>query len=147
MERFIIYIILVLFIFAVSFLVTILMGKSHKIKELEEVISQKNKSIENTFTNMEKLSEEKEMMHKDLRDLEDSLQTSHGIKIRNDIKNIIVPFSKIEMVFINAGIEQLLKNTKDPYDAEYYIKLMKKIHNILPDMKEEEIKEKESKNG
>ena len=141
MERLIIYIILVLFVFTVSFLVTILTSKYHKIKELEDVILQKNKSIENTFANIEKLSKEKEMMHKDLRDLEDSLQTSHGIKIRNDIKNIIVPFSKIELVFINAGIEQLLKNTKDPYDAEYYVKLMKKIVEILPDMKEEESKD------
>jgi len=138
-----IYIIMISFVLSVSLLITVIISKSRIIKELNDTIDQKNRSTKITFKTIADISDRKNETMKDLRDLEDSINTSHGIKIRQDITNVRIDFSKVELVFIGAGIAKLLKETADPFDAEYYINLLKKISNILPDMKEEEIKQKE----
>lgn len=72
-------------------------------------------------------------------EVEDAMEKGYGIQVRTEVKPAVdTEFTKLEMVILTAGVEKLIKSTKNVPDAEIYIKLFKKINALLDVMEEEE---------
>jgi predicted Holliday junction resolvase-like endonuclease len=91
--------------------------------------------MDKEVSEMQKNSDE---WHKRCNEVEDAMEKGYGIKIRTEIaQKIETEFSKFEMVVIVLGIEKLLKDSKNPQDAEIYVNLFKKANALLGVMEEE----------
>jgi len=109
-----------------------------KNRELKIVVEQKSEALNHMYKETEKLAEDKNMYQERCKEIEDAVEKGGGIKIRNEVTEVIVDFKKLEMVLIYAGISKLLKETDNPEDARHYVDLLEKIQGFLDDMKEEE---------
>ena len=85
------------------------------------------------------ISRDCEEWKKRCSEVEDAMEKGYSIPVRTEIKPVVdTEFTKLEMVIITAGVEKLIKSTQSIPDAEIYIKLFKKINNLLEVMEEEE---------
>lgn len=71
-------------------------------------------------------------------EIEDAIEKEFGIKIRQEITEVITEFSKLEMVLIYAGIVKLIKGDIQPDETRLCIDLLDKIQLYIDDMKEED---------
>jgi len=72
-----------------------------------------------------------------IEELENGIETSFGVKVR-EINNITnVNFTKLELICILSGIEKLIPNTKNNFDIQFFLDLIKKISNTIDSLGEE----------
>jgi hypothetical protein len=70
-------------------------------------------------------------------ELEDGIEKSFGISVRQNVTEVKCVFSKQEMVFIMAGIFKLIKSESGSIeDKEYLIGLYKKSQEVVDKMKD-----------
>ncbi len=92
-----------------------------------------------TFGHLEgKFMKEKSILIDRVRELEDGVSETFGVKIRNDVTKVECVFNKVEMAFLMAGVQLLINQAKVITDQEYYISLYKKISKYITDMEEEQ---------
>lgn len=106
-------------------------------KGFKEKLKQKAYSIDVLFKNSESITEKKDEYHKRVIELENSIQDGYGVKIRNEITEVIIDFTKIEIVMMLAGVTKLLERTSSPDDARIYVSLIDKITGFIENMREE----------
>jgi hypothetical protein len=92
------------------------------------------------FEKIEKLSEDRSSLKERVIELEDAIEKGYGVKIRNEVTEVIADFNKLEMVIMFSGVSKLLEGKTTPDDAQIYIDLCKKIQGFLDKMKEDEQK-------
>jgi len=72
-----------------------------------------------------------------IEELENGIETSFGVKVR-EIHNITnVNFTKLELICILSGIEKLIPSTKNNFDIQFYLNLIRKISNTIDSLGEE----------
>lgn len=104
----------------------------------KEQVKHKNQTVNQLYKNIESLSNDKDLMEERIKYLEDIKGEAFQVKLRQEVVNVNVDFTKLEMVLIISGIHVLLKKTDDPDDAKEYIKLIEKINGFIGNMKEGE---------
>lgn len=110
--------------------------KKSRIKILTDVVDQKDQHIISLYEKIEKLSSEKKNFHERVKELEDMKGEAFQVKLRNEIIELKIDFTKLEMVTFLAGTSLLLERTKNPDDAKIYIELIEKINGFIENMKE-----------
>ena len=86
---------------------------------------------------VEELTEERDRFKKRTIMLENAFKKEQGISIRQDITQVIVDFDKVEMVIIMAALTKMISTgMKTPEDAEYVLKLLRKIEGFVNKMEE-----------
>jgi len=110
--------------------------KYKKSKTLHTYMVQKVSHIDDLYKEIEILSKEKIELHDRVIDLENIKGEAFQVKLRNEITEVKVDFTKIEIVTIFAGVSILLERTKNPDDAKIYIALIEKINGFIGDMRE-----------
>jgi hypothetical protein len=86
-------------------------------------------------TDYEKTIKERDMYKSRCKDLEDSLEQGYGIKIRNEITEIVTPFDKTEIAVLHASVCILMTKKLNTNDLQYYLTLRLKLEQLLNDMK------------
>lgn len=109
-----------------------------KIKHLKWCLNSKHIETETFFIKIEKLSKDRSSLKERVIELENAIEKGYGVKIRNEITEVIADFNKLEMVIIYSGISKLLEGKTTPDDAQIYIDLCKKIQGFIDKMKEDE---------
>ena len=112
--------------------------KHAKYADLLIKTEQVNKRVNSLYEKIQYLSEERNKYYQRVIDLEDMKGDAFQVKLRNEITEVKVDFTKLEIVMIYSGIKILLERTKDPDDAKIYIRLIEKINSFIEDMKEGE---------
>jgi hypothetical protein len=101
-------------------------------KEINSIKAQKD----GLFAKLVAASTLCDQKHKRIIDLEDTIENGYGIKVRNEITEVICKFNKLEMVVMLSGISLLISRSPNKDDIKFYFSLIDKITNILPEMKE-----------
>ncbi|GAF74143.1 unnamed protein product [marine sediment metagenome] len=127
--------VLILFI-VIIYAIFLISRKKNQVKFWRDQADFKSKSLDNVYENIEALSETNASYLKRIKELEDMKGDAFQVKLRNEIIEVNVDFTKMEMVMVLAGASVLLKDTKDPVDAQIYIDLINKINGFIGDMKE-----------
>ena len=131
---------LIVNIFLITFLSTVLI---FYIIRSKKIIIQKDKTITNNYKTIDKISELLRISKERVVELENGIEKSFGISVRQEVTNVVTDFTKLEMVVLIAGVSKLLKGTSNVEDAEIYIKLTRKIQEFIDNMKEEPLGKKE----
>ena len=105
-------------------------------KRVHRHLIRKVEYVDSLYKEIETLSKEKVEFHDRVMDLENIKGEAFQVKLRNEITEVKVEFTKIEIVTIFAGVSILLERTKNPDDAKIYIALIEKINGFIGDMKE-----------
>jgi len=102
-----------------------------KIKELNYSIT---KTYAADYAKALKLSKE---MHTRVIEMENGINETFSVSIRNDVTTVECVFNKIEMAFLMAGVYRLLNDANSTVDdKEFYIKLYKKIQKHISQMED-----------
>lgn len=121
-------------------IIIILIILEHKrIGKLNAGIISKNVAIQNNFEIINKLTDEKKEFKDRVIKLENSIEHGYGIKTRIEVTEVIVDFTKLEMVLLLSGLSVLLKSNIKTEDMKYIIKLLDKLQEAINDMKEEDV--------
>ncbi len=116
-----------------------LMSKSKEIsKNYIQLSGDSERQIQNLFKTISDLSDDNTYLKERVIEVEDGVKKSYGVKIRNEVTEVVTDFSKLEMVVMISGVGVLLKGTANPDDAEIYVNLNKKLQGFIDDMKEDE---------
>lgn len=108
-----------------------------KIESSLSHIDKKNKKINLLYNKIESQSYDFKLIKDRVVELEDEKGDAFQVKLRTEIKNINVDFTKLEMVVILAGLDLLIRRSKNQDDAKIYIKLIDKINSFISDIKED----------
>jgi len=109
-----------------------------KCKELLVKAEQVNKRVNSLYKKIQYLSDDRKKYYDRVIDLENMKGDAFQVKLRNEITEVKIDFTKLEIVTILAGVCILLERTKHPDDAKAYIELIDKIKSFIGDMKEGE---------
>ena len=112
--------------------------KYKKYKNTLEKLGQVNNSIRSLYEKIQYLSDDRKKYYDRVIDLENMKGDAFQVKLRNEITEVKIDFTKLEIVTILAGVCILLERTKHPDDAKVYIELIDKIKSFIEDMKEGE---------
>jgi len=115
----------------------LIVKKKKKYRQLKKLIKSKNTTINCLYDKLDKISFENNSLINRVKYLEDIKSDAFQVKLRNEIVQINIDFTKLEMVIILAGVSELLKKTKNLEDAKIYISLIEKINGFINNMKEE----------
>lgn len=113
------------------------------IKKYKKVLKQKNNTIFANYKIINDLSEQLNTSTRRVVELEDGIENSYGVSVRQVVTNVVADFTKLEMVVLIAAMNKLLQTSKSIADSEFYIALAKKIQKFIDDMKEEPSQNKE----
>ena len=109
------------------------------LRRYEKIKEANAKLTQEYFNDLLKAREDKTTMRTRVRELENSIQETFSVKIRNDVTKIDCIFTKVEMAFLMAGTHKLINSDDSTIDdKEWYIKLYKKIQEHIDQMEEEE---------
>ena len=102
-----------------------------KIKEL-------NAKVTSEYANdYAKQNQDLRKMKVRVLELENGVNETFGVSIRQEITKVECIFDKVEMAFLMAGVFKLLNDkTATIDDKEYYIKLYKKIQKNIDQMED-----------
>jgi len=109
-----------------------------KSKHYKEILIQKDITIDNYFVRTAELVDEKSKLHERVLEIEDGIKDKFGVTIRQEITKVIADFDKVEMVFLMAGVNILIKNSENRDDTKYYLKLYEKIEGLVSKMDEKD---------
>jgi len=112
--------------------------KYKKYKNTLEKLEQVNKSVRSLYEKIQYLSDDRKKYYDRVIELENMKGDAFQVKLRNEITEVKIDFTKLEIVTILAGVCILLERTKHPDDAKVYIELIDKIKSFIEDMKEGE---------
>jgi len=102
-----------------------------KIKEINYSIT---KAYAADYAKASRLSKE---MHTRVIEMENGINETFSVSIRNDVTTVECVFNKIEMAFLMAGVYKLLNDANSTVDdKEFYIKLYKKIQKYIDKMED-----------
>jgi len=102
-----------------------------KIKEINYSIT---KAYAADYAKASRLSKE---MHTRVIEMENGINETFSVSIRNDVTTVECVFNKIEMAFLMAGVYKLLNDANSTVDdKEFYIKLYKKIQKYRDKMED-----------
>ena len=102
----------------------------NRIGNSEILLIQKNDIISNLQTLEAK-------WHARTIEIEDAVRKEYGIKARIEKTEVNCVFNKLELAIMQAGMSMLMGRPNiDVNDAEYYIALIRKIDEVLPNMEE-----------
>jgi len=112
--------------------------KEEHVNDLCKTIKQKTNIIDKYFNQIANLSSEKNNFHERVIELENSIEKSYGVSIRNEVTNVKADFNKLEMVIMLAGVSKLISSSKSIDDVKACVVLNDKIQSFINDMKEGE---------
>lgn len=69
-------------------------------------------------------------------ELEDSIEKGYGVKVRNEVTEVKVDFTKMEVAIISEAVRNDSGRDMSIDNMEFYLNLRKKIAQLLEDMKE-----------
>jgi len=107
------------------------------LKFYERVIAQKDTMIEKERKMMAALDDANKKLDQRVREVEYGVERDYKISIRNEVTEVIVDFTKIEMSIMLAALANLIKTSAVPEDLKIYISLNDKILGFINDMKED----------
>lgn len=117
--------------------------KHYKLKkELKKHERERTNHITKLFQMLEKIGDERNAFKERVVELENAIEGQYGVSVRREVTVVKADFTKLEMVIMFAGVDKLLKNPKSADDAEFYVKLLKKIQPIIDKMEEPEEEKK-----
>ena len=122
--------------FIIIILSFFLIIKELKVRKIKETLKQKEGNTEDLFKRIDKLSSQKNDFYNRIVELENIKGEAFQVRLRNEIVEVNVDFTKIEIVTMLAGVNILLERTKDPEDEKIYVNLIEKINGFINDMKE-----------
>lgn len=123
-----------LFIAAFAVYCIILMRRNDKLRDL---VDQKTRAIDNLFKQMSVLGQDKLSYHDRVVQLENAIENSFGVTVRQEITEVRTDFTKFEWVILLAGVHKLLSGSKDPEDTRIYLAVIDKVQAFIDDLKEE----------
>ena len=100
-----------------------------KKKEIAKIVKAAQDDVSELIIDKTKLRER-------VIELENHVNDTFSVSVRNDITKVNCIFDKLEMVIIMAGIFQLIKHSGNIDDKEAYIKLYKKAQENVEKMEE-----------
>lgn len=80
--------------------------------------------------------EERDSWKQRVDDIERRVEKQYGIKVRHETVVVNSDFEKVELAIIAAGINKLLKDSKNSDDTVFYLELRDKIQGVIDKMKE-----------
>jgi len=123
------FVIVIALIFS-GVLLRVILRLYNRIGNSQILLSQKNEIIRNLQTLEAK-------WHARTIEIEDAVRKEYGIKARIEKTEVNCVFNKLELAIMQAGMSMLMGRPNiDVNDAEYYIALIRKIDEVLPDMEE-----------
>ena len=133
-----IYVPWIIMLCCIIILAIFLIIEHKKCKELLVKAEQVNKRVNSLYKKIQYLSDDRKKYYDRVIDLENMKGDAFQVKLRNEITEVKIDFTKLEIVTILAGVCTLLERTKYPDDAKVYIELIDKIKSFIEDMKEGE---------
>jgi len=133
-----IYVPWIIMLCCIIILAIFLIIEHKKCKELLVKAEQVNKRVNSLYKKIQYLSDDRKKYYDRVIDLENMKGDAFQVKLRNEITEVKIDFTKLEIVTILAGVCILLERTKHPDDAKVYIELIDKIKSFIGDMKEGE---------
>lgn len=133
-----IYVPWIIMLCCIIILAIFLIIEHKKCKELLVKAEQVNKRVNSLYKKIQYLSDDRKKYYDRVIDLENMKGDAFQVKLRNEITEVKIDFTKLEIVTILAGVCILLERTKYPDDAKVYIELIDKIKSFIEDMKEGE---------
>jgi len=131
METIILIILIAFFMLgSILMLLRIIYNYKYMVKDYNKIIEIKEARIND-------IAAEKAILTRRVEDLEDSIEKGFGIKTRIVKTEILCEFNKLELVVLKAGLIRMLSIPNlNINDIEFYIKLSRKIDEMLPQMEE-----------
>jgi predicted transcriptional regulator len=93
-------------------------------------------TIKELTQQVNRLKMEKQEFIKRCKELEDAIEKEYGVKVRNEVTEVIVDFDKTELAVINMAICKFMERQLSTDDTKFYLDLRIKIEGLLNQMKE-----------
>ena len=127
-----------LLLIALMVLATVAIGGTiflfKRYKKIKEINYSITKAYAADYAKASRLSKE---MHTRVIEMENGINETFSVSIRNDVTTVECVFDKIEMAFLMAGVYKLLNDASGTIgDKEFYIKLYKKIQVNIDQMED-----------
>ena len=98
---------------------------------------QRSNTIGKLFVQISDLSQDQNEYYKRVIQLENAIEKSFGVTVRQEITKINTDFTKVEWVVLLSGIYKLLDGAKVPEDAKIYLEIIDKVQSFMEHLKEE----------